>query len=578
MKKPRLVALFLALAMLFTSVPALAYNAGSLLPQVKTYQTAFTDTKGTWCDVSVGTVYETGLMNGKSAVKFDPKGSLTYAQIFAVTARLDDLLNGGNGKFADPAPGEDWYQPYLNDLMDLSYQQEYQTLYHDLQSLADTPYQPCTRYDFVRLLSMVLPDSALTAINKIDVLPDVYGDKGVMAFYNAGILTGSDEYGTFGGNQSLNRGQAAVILARIIDSSQRVKFTPKSYSFAKDLLGMDPGSTILTIDGYSISADLYAYMVSTNISYQETEASYGYYDQYSQYYRQYLAGSQTVNFAKYLLNQYGIDVASEFAVQWNVPDKAGLTPAEKVKIDTLDNLKKFAVLFTHRSDYPLTAVQQTTIRQELPESRSLYYGYSENFVSQFLTYNVLLSNMSKKYAPSSSEMSSYLAGYGYFYGRCIMIAYSKEELTGEQYASHTQSEAKQLADEARQKAVSHTSDSDYFSYLCWKYSDADYGESNITDISALSTSNQDALKGLSTGSVSAVLQEGDDTAGAYYVFLKDDPFQDESVLENIGSVPAQTKLSDWAANVSVTTTPAYNSFDIGTLAKAWEKRANADSF
>lgn len=574
MKKSRLAAFFLTMAMLFATVPAAAYHTGSLLPQVKTYQTAFADTRGTWCNASVGTVYETGLMNGKSAVKFDPMGTLTYAQIFVITARLDDLLNGGNGKFADPEPGEDWYQPYLNYLTDLSYRNEYRALYDDLQGLAETPYEPCSRYNFVRLLSVILPDSALSAINSIQVLPDVYGDQDVMAFYNAGILTGTNAYGAFSGNNFLNRGQAAAILARVIDPSQRVKFSPKSFSAAKELLGINPDSTVLTIDGYGISAEQYAYAVSANISYQETEASYGCYEKYAQYYKEYLEGSQSESFAKYLLDKYGINASEEFAVAWDVPDKGGLTPAEKVTMDTLENLKEIAVLFTHQSNYSLTAAQQSAISEEVPASLSNYYGYSKEFVAQFLTHNVLLSNMSRQYAPSSSEMNSYLAESNYFYGRCIVINYTNEELTDSQYAGDTQSEAKNLADEARQKAVSHLSDSDYFSYLCWKYSDEDHSESGIMDISALSSANQDSLKLLSTGSVSAVLQEGDDTAGAYYVLLKDDPFQDESVVESIGSIPAQAKLAEWAANAQVAATSAYNGFHIETIAKAWDQVPN----
>ena len=47
-------ALLLTLALaLSLSVPAAAYGRDNLIPQQKTYSTAFTDTQGTWCGDAV---------------------------------------------------------------------------------------------------------------------------------------------------------------------------------------------------------------------------------------------------------------------------------------------------------------------------------------------------------------------------------------------------------------------------------------------------------------------------------------------------------------------------------------------
>ena len=67
----------------------------------------------------------------------------------------------------------------------------------------------------------------LPSINPNAAVPDT-SDKNMLSFYQAGLLTGTDRYGTFRGNESLNRGQAAAILARLIDPAQRVTFTPTS--------------------------------------------------------------------------------------------------------------------------------------------------------------------------------------------------------------------------------------------------------------------------------------------------------------------------------------------------------------
>ena len=69
------------------------------------------------------------------------------------------------------------------------------------------PGRPCTRYDFIFFLAAILPEDALEPINSITSLPDVTQHSVILDFYNAGILTGSNEYGAFNGLDTLNRGQ-----------------------------------------------------------------------------------------------------------------------------------------------------------------------------------------------------------------------------------------------------------------------------------------------------------------------------------------------------------------------------------
>lgn len=574
-QKARLVSLFLVLAMLFSVVPTIAYTPGSLLPQVKTYRTAFADTKGIWCDANVQTVYEVGLMDGKSAVKFDPKGSLTCAQIIVITARLHELLNGGDGKFAAPGAREEWYQPYLDYLEKLSYQND--DLEDVLWYVADEPYTPCDRYDFVWLLSAVLPDSALKAINFISVLPDIYGDEDVLAFYNAGILTGSDAYGTFNGTTNLNRGQAAAMLARIVDASQRVKFIPKAFSFAKELLGLDPQTTVLTIDGYAVTAELYAYCLCTEIFSYEASSQYDYYDTYAQYWDQYYddAYADYDSFADYLLQVYGIDVAKECAVQWNVADKGGLTPAEKVASDVLDNLKQIAEVFVHQSDYPLTAAQKSEVASGLENMRSLCFGYSDTFASMLLQASALTDNMSAKYAPAKSELNNYLAQYGYFYGQYLTVSY---DIGTEEYYGVTKQEALQQINKIRSMAVSHTSEPDYFEYLGWKYgaSSSSLGPT-LVSVDGFSGSDQATLKNLAVGSLSQTINMEDPASGIgeYSIFLKADPSQDEDTMSFIGSIPALIQVDSWAQDAKVVTTKVYDGFSVAALAKKYDWLAAA---
>jgi hypothetical protein len=261
MKNMRLASLLLALALLVCTLPAAAYNSGSLVPQKRTYSTAFDDTKGTWCDDAVKTCYEAGLIDGKSAVRFDPRGSLTYAQITVMSARFRSLLTGGTGVFAAPAAGAAWYQPYYNDLMG-ALEKAGVTAYPsflEADSIARSANAACPRGDFVAVLAVVLESAKVTlpAKNQIKVVPDSI-DETVLGFYNAGILTGSDAYGTLHGTENLNRGQAAAMLARIVDPAQRKSLTLKTFDLSRDIYGIAPETAVLTVDGRSVTMAQFA--------------------------------------------------------------------------------------------------------------------------------------------------------------------------------------------------------------------------------------------------------------------------------------------------------------------------------
>ena len=81
------------------------------------------------------------------------------------------------------------------------------------------------RQDLFACLAEVVPADALPAINTISSLPDT-DDEEVLAFYNAGILTGMDKFGTFQGDKTLTRKEMAAMLSRIARPSLRVSFTP----------------------------------------------------------------------------------------------------------------------------------------------------------------------------------------------------------------------------------------------------------------------------------------------------------------------------------------------------------------
>jgi len=64
---------------------------------------------------------------------------------------------------------------------------------------------------------------SLPAVRTVDI-PDMHRESNLPVYnlYQAGILTGVDEYGTFDAEGTLTRAQAAVMVARVLDQSQRV--------------------------------------------------------------------------------------------------------------------------------------------------------------------------------------------------------------------------------------------------------------------------------------------------------------------------------------------------------------------
>ena len=211
---------------------------------------------GVWCEDAVDTVCEAGLMRGRADGSFGPSGELTGARIVTICARLYGLLTGGDGVLPEPAEGQEWYDPAyasLSQALDrMGATGSTPTALHaqTLDLLEDIPpADPVHRQTFVSLLVETLQtaDVTLPSINQITVVPD-FRSPGVLSLYNAGILTGSDQYGSFGGGELLNRGQAAAILARLVDPAQRVTFTPAPFDLCADVLGLEADSQVISIE------------------------------------------------------------------------------------------------------------------------------------------------------------------------------------------------------------------------------------------------------------------------------------------------------------------------------------------
>lgn len=273
MRKGRLFALFLALTMCLCTLPAsAAEGSGWLVPKVKE-PPSFADVEGTWCENYVRTVCETGLMEGKSAEQFDPSGPLMPEQLVAVCFRLYSRLTGGDGTVPAPSNGEVWYEPYYTCLAEVL---RYEGGADALMLHIHAAKYPVPRWMLVDLLHQTLTaaNAIPSQINQITALPDTQ-DIDVMDFYNAGLLTGVNRYGSFRPNETVSRGQAAAIFARAADPSLRVQFTPESFDLCKDILRVEPEVTALTVGSTAITMEQAAQELCLSLRQEDCDAVSG---------------------------------------------------------------------------------------------------------------------------------------------------------------------------------------------------------------------------------------------------------------------------------------------------------------
>ena len=159
------------------------------------------------------------LIDGVTARYYMPDNTLTVAQAVKLAAALHQKQSVGFVTLQNG--GTHWYDNYVNyavanSLIEAAYQSK----------SAEAMNAAVTRAEFVHILSKLLNTGAINTVNSIpDVKSgDAYADE-IFAFYRAGILTGSDRLGTFHPTSSLKRSEAAAILVRLYDATQRQYIT-----------------------------------------------------------------------------------------------------------------------------------------------------------------------------------------------------------------------------------------------------------------------------------------------------------------------------------------------------------------
>lgn len=187
--------------------------------KVKTYQDSFTDVVAeNWFYNDVKSTYELGLMNGNSNEIFLPDGDITIAEALTVASRAASIAKGDT----IPAAEGPWYAMYYN------YAIANGIIGADSYDMTQLEV-PAKRHEVAGFFAKILPEGDYAVINQIAEIPDVtekrayYND--VMRLYKAGILTGSDSYGTFYPENNITRAEIAAIINRVALPENRVSKT-----------------------------------------------------------------------------------------------------------------------------------------------------------------------------------------------------------------------------------------------------------------------------------------------------------------------------------------------------------------
>ena len=206
----KLAALMLAAALLAGS--ALAVTPEEAFPDKNEYPGYADVADAAWYADAARVCYEVGLITGTNA-GFSPDRVLTVGEVAAIAGRMHEAITGE----ALPAaqPGQPWYASYVACLEGLGVD-------------VPDPARQATRLELLTLMGGVIPEDMLAPINTITALPDT-NDATVLHFYNAGVLTGVDGWGTFAPDKSLTRAETAALVARVARPELRQSFTPADY-------------------------------------------------------------------------------------------------------------------------------------------------------------------------------------------------------------------------------------------------------------------------------------------------------------------------------------------------------------
>ena len=199
-------------------------------PSMSNFKSKNTYTPGQFTDVNedawygfnqqkvIAKAYEYGLMKGTGAAKFNPQGNFTIAEAITVAARVHSVYMTGTENFTQ---GSTWYQVYV----------DYAVKNGIIKAADFSNYNTAaTRAQMAYIFARCLPADEYPYRWYTKTPPDVttstpyYGE--INKLYEAGIVGGSDDVGTFRPGSNITRAEAAAILARLVLAVGRLGTPP----------------------------------------------------------------------------------------------------------------------------------------------------------------------------------------------------------------------------------------------------------------------------------------------------------------------------------------------------------------
>ena len=175
--------------------------------------------KDAWYRSDVEKAYKSGLISGKNATSFAPNDNMTVAEAVKLAACMHQLYHDGEVTLENGS--SQWYMSYMDYALENGIIPSEHTI--------DRANDIISRKEFVDIFYSSLPDQEYKVINSIadGWIPDIDQSltysyvKSVYIFYRAGILTGSDDNGTFNPDSNIKRSEVAAIVTRMMDADSR---------------------------------------------------------------------------------------------------------------------------------------------------------------------------------------------------------------------------------------------------------------------------------------------------------------------------------------------------------------------
>ena len=171
-----------------------------------------------WFSEYVRSAYNFGLLRGTGADSFEPNRLLTLGEAVVLAARMRSVFFTGHADFPTARP---FFLPYV----------DYALEYNIIDSGEMDFFAPATRAQLADMIFRSLPSHVFAQINHVscfaiaDVSPHDDFAQSIYALYRAGILRGSDRFGTFFPSSTITRAESSALLVRTVNPDSRVNIT-----------------------------------------------------------------------------------------------------------------------------------------------------------------------------------------------------------------------------------------------------------------------------------------------------------------------------------------------------------------